>query len=98
MYEAATQGTDTGTQVVSKSIGVLVADGVMPRSARVAPGGFVYQVLNRSVGRMHMLRKEPDLEASERVIVEPHERQPIRILSYCVWTNHWPERNGIDKR
>jgi hypothetical protein len=39
-------------------------------------------VLNRSVGRMHIFRKQADFEAFERVIVETHERQPIRILSY----------------
>jgi hypothetical protein len=55
----------------------------MPRTARVAPGGFVYHVLNRSVGRMHMFRKESDFEAFERVMAEAHLRQPIRILSYC---------------
>ena len=46
-----------------------------------------------------MFRKEPDFEAFERVIVETHERQPIRILSYCVLSNHWhfvvwPEEDG----
>jgi hypothetical protein len=56
----------------------------MPRTARLARGGFVYHVLNRSVGRMHMLRKESEFEAFERVMVEAHPRQPIRILSYCV--------------
>ena len=71
----------------------------MPRTARVAPGGFVYHVLNRSVGRMHMFRKDADFEAFERVMVEAHQRQPIRILSYCVLSNHWhfvvwPEEDG----
>ena len=28
-----------------------------------------------------MFRKKPDFEAFERIIVETHERQPIRILS-----------------
>jgi hypothetical protein len=54
----------------------------MPRTARVAPGGLVYHVLNRSVGRMHMFRKESAVEAFERVMVEAHLRQPIRILSW----------------
>ena len=68
-------------------------------TARVAPGGFVHHVLNRSVDRMHMFRKESDFEAFERVMVEVHERQPIRILSYCVLSNHWhfvawPEKDG----
>jgi hypothetical protein len=31
-----------------------------------------------------MFRKEPDFEAFERVMVEAHLRQPIRIQSYCV--------------
>jgi len=31
---------------------------------------------------MHMFRKESDFEAFERVMVEAHLRQPIRILSY----------------
>ena len=46
-----------------------------------------------------MFRKEADFEAFERVMVEAHERQPIRILSYCVLSNHWhfvawPEEDG----
>jgi REP element-mobilizing transposase RayT len=63
--------------------------GVMPGTARVAPGDILYHVLNRSVGRMHMFRKQSDFEAFERVMVEAHQRQPIRILSYCVLSNHW---------
>src|SRR6516165_9516930 len=73
--------------------------GAMPRAARAAPGGIVYHVLNRSVGRMHMFRKTPDFEAFERVMVEAHQREPIRILAYCILSNHWhfvvwPERDG----
>ncbi len=46
-----------------------------------------------------MFRKDADFEAFERVIVEAHHRQPIRILSYCVLSNHWhfvvwPEKDG----
>jgi putative transposase len=62
---------------------------IMPKTARVAPAGFVYHVLNRSVGRMRMFRKEADFEAFERVMLEAHARQPIRILSYCLLSNHW---------
>ncbi len=39
----------------------------MPRTARVAPGGLVYHVLNRSAGKMHLFRKEDDFEAFQRV-------------------------------
>jgi putative transposase len=65
----------------------------------VTPGGMVYHVLNRSVGRMHLFRKDADFEAFERVMIEAHERHPIRILSYCVMSNHWhfaiwPKKDG----
>ena len=48
---------------------------------------------------MHMFRKDADFEAFERVMVEAHQRQPVRILSYCVLSNHWhfvvwPEEDG----
>jgi putative transposase len=71
----------------------------MPRTARVAPGGLVYHVLNRAVGKMPLWGKEPDLEAFERVMIEAFERHPLRILSYCVLSNHWhfvvwPEHDG----
>ena len=41
-------------------------NGFMPRTARVARGRFVYHVLNRSIGRMHIFRKDVDFEAFER--------------------------------
>jgi len=46
-----------------------------------------------------MFRKEADLEAFERIKVEAHQRQPIRIRWYCVLSNHWqfvvwPEEDG----
>jgi hypothetical protein len=46
-----------------------------------------------------MFRKGSDFEAFERVMVLAHLRQPIRILSYCVLSNHWhflvwPEEDG----
>lgn len=61
----------------------------MPRAARKAPGGQVYHVLNRSVGKMHLFGRDADFEAFQRVMIETHQRHPIRILSYCVLSNHW---------
>ena len=61
----------------------------MPRGPRIAPGGLAYHVLNRSVGRMKMLRFDPDYEAFLRVVHEAYERHPIRILSFCVMPSHW---------
>jgi hypothetical protein len=33
-------------------------------------------------------RKAADFDAFERVIVEAHQREPIRILAYCILS--WP--------
>ena len=65
----------------------------------MAPGGQVYHVLNRSVGRMHLFGKNADFEAFQWVMIEAHQRHSIRILSYCVLSNHWhfvvwPEADG----
>ena len=69
-----------------RSFGILLP---MPRAARKAPGGQLCHVLNRSVGKMHLFGKDADFEAFQRVMIEAHQRQPIRILSYCVLSNHW---------
>jgi hypothetical protein len=47
--------------------------------------GVLFYVLNRSVGRLHMFGKESDFEAVERVMVEAHLRQPMRIVSSSPW-------------
>jgi putative transposase len=44
---------------------------------------------NRSVGRMKLFRQDGDFEAFERVILQAHQRYPLRILSYCIMSNHW---------
>lgn len=61
----------------------------MPRTARVAPGGIVYHVLNRAVARLPLFEKPADYEAFEKVLAETFEKHPTRILSYCVMPNHW---------
>ncbi|MCE9532247.1 MAG: transposase [Planctomycetes bacterium] len=54
---------------------------------------------NRGVARLALFEKNGDYEAFERVIVEAMERQPIRLLGYCLMPNHWhfvlwPRRDG----
>jgi len=71
----------------------------MPRSSRIAPGGMVFHVLNRGVGKMRIFEKEGDYEAFERILEETRERSPMRICAYCLMPNHWhlvlwPENNG----
>lgn len=71
----------------------------MPRQARVAPGGLVYHVLNRGVGRMTLFEKDGDFLAFERCLREAQEVVAVPLLSYCVMPNHWhlvlaPEKDG----
>ena len=61
----------------------------MPRSARVAPGGMVFHVLNRGVARMQLFDKPEDFLAFERVLQETRELTPMRVLAYCLMPNHW---------
>ena len=71
----------------------------MPRTARVAPGGMVFHVLNRGVGRMRLFAKDADFEAFERIVAKTLETRAMRVLAYCLMPNHWhlllwPERTG----
>jgi putative transposase len=71
----------------------------MSRTARSAPPGLVYHVLNRSVGKMKMFRRHADYNAFERIILETHERCPLRLLAYCIMPTHWhfvawPQKEG----
>jgi REP-associated tyrosine transposase len=48
---------------------------------------------------MHLLRKDADFEAFRHEVIEALRRDPIRMLSYCVLSNHWcfvvwPETDG----
>jgi putative transposase len=72
----------------------------MGRPLRVAPGGYVYHVLNRANARLRIFHKDGDYAAFERVLAEALERVPgIRLLAYCLMPNHWhllvrPRANG----
>jgi REP element-mobilizing transposase RayT len=55
-------------------------------------------VLNRSAGKIPLFKKDADLAAFQRVMIEAHQHHPIRILSCCALSNHWhfavsPERD-----
>jgi putative transposase len=71
----------------------------MPRTARIAPGDVIYHVLNRGVGKTTLFRKPGDFEAFQRCVIRTREASPIRVLAYCVMSNHWhfvlwPARDG----
>jgi putative transposase len=61
----------------------------MSRQARNTPGGLVYHVLNRANGRVRLFRKDEDFLAFEKVLAEAMERHPVRLLDWCVMSNHW---------
>jgi putative transposase len=61
----------------------------MPRRPRTIVGGYAYHVLNRANGRLRLFRKDADFAAFEDLLVEAHERLPLRILAYVVMSNHW---------
>ena len=59
----------------------------------------LFHALNRGVGRMRLFLKDDDFEAFERMIEKTLETRPMRIMSYCLMSNHWhmvlwPEREG----
>jgi putative transposase len=71
----------------------------MPRIARHAPGGLVYHVLNRGIGRMTLFENDADYVAFLRVVLRVLERTPMRICGYCLMPNHWhlvvwPRKHG----
>ena len=71
----------------------------MPRTSRVAPGGMVFHVLNRGVGRRQLFGKDRDFEAFLDVVQEVLKKSPMRICGYCLMPNHWhfvlwPEKDG----
>ncbi len=61
----------------------------MPRTPRIAPGGYVYHVMNRANGRLRIFRKAADYVAFERILAEAGHRFDMRITGYCIMGNHW---------
>ena len=72
----------------------------MPRGPRYAPGGMIFHVLNRGVGRSTLFHKPDDFLAFERILADALVRVPgVRLLAYCLMPNHfhlvlWPPGDG----
>ncbi len=71
----------------------------MPRPRRYSPGGMVFHVLNRGVGRRMLFTKDEDFLAFERVVEESLRTHRMLLCAYCLMSNHWhfvvwPERDG----
>ena len=61
----------------------------MPRTARYAPAGMIFHVLNRGNARDEIFGKDADYAAFENILLETQEQAFVRILSYCLMPNHW---------
>jgi putative transposase len=71
----------------------------MPRRLRIAPGGLLYHVVNRAVGRADIFSSDDDYLAFERVIEFVCKRLAMRIVGYVLMPNHfhlvlWPRKDG----
>lgn len=71
----------------------------MPRTSRASQGGYIYHVLNRGNGRADVFHKEDDFAAFVRLMREAHDKIPMRLVGYCLMTNHfhlmlWPHGDG----
>src|ERR1700733_9331834 len=71
----------------------------MPRTARIAPGGIVFHVLNRSGGRAKLFNNDDEFAAFDAAIERTLESCPMRICAYTLMPNHWhfllwPQRTG----
>ena len=61
----------------------------MPRVARAITDGEVYHVLNRGNGRATVFHKGEDFAAFVALMSEAKERYPVKVLAYCLMSNHF---------
>jgi putative transposase len=61
----------------------------MPRTARIAPGGMIFHVLNRGNARMRIFDGAGDYAALLKVMALTLEAVPMRLLAFCLMPNHW---------
>ena len=71
----------------------------MSRTARVAPGGIIFHVLNRGVSRRTLFDTPADSDAFERMLAETLACRAMRLLAFCIMSNHWhlllwPQQDG----
>jgi putative transposase len=71
----------------------------MPRTSRASQGGYVYHVINRGNARSEVFHKEDDYGAFVKLMLDAHQRLPMRLTGYCLMPNHfhlllWPYGDG----
>ena len=71
----------------------------MPRPIRTDVGDYCYHIINRANARLPIFFKEEDYVLFEQVLGEAKEKYGMRILAYCLMTNHfhlvlYPKNDG----
>jgi putative transposase len=71
----------------------------MARRHRYAPAGSLHHVCNRGSRKGLLFYSEEDYIVFVRLVAEARSTCPIRILAYCLMSNHWhfllwPESDG----
>lgn len=61
----------------------------MPRARRTSLAAPFFHVVNRSVRRLPIFVRPPDYRAFLRVLEEGLARYPVRLVAFCVLSNHW---------
>lgn len=71
----------------------------MPRTARIAPGDWIFHVLNRRCGPGPLFESPLCYARFLEEVAEAAKVDDMRILAYCLMPNHWhmllwPRRDG----
>lgn len=71
----------------------------MPKSPRIDIANYIYHVINRSNAKAKIFKSKKDFQAFEKVLTEAKEKFDMRILVYCIMSNHWhlvlkPKKDG----
>jgi len=61
----------------------------MPRVTRGLADGMIYHVINRGNGRQEVFHKDDDFRAFTTLLGEAKEKYPVKLLGYCLMSNHF---------
>jgi putative transposase len=61
----------------------------MPRSSRNLPAGSIVHVVNRGNDKRLLFERAEEFEEFLRLIAWAKTKCPVRIVAYCVMSNHW---------
>src|SRR3990167_5198396 len=60
----------------------------MPRSARIAPGDYVYHILTRGNNRQDIFQEDRDFEKYMELLLRYKEKYKFKLYHYVLMTNH----------